>query len=146
MSDLNKKFDGKEIPLIFQKCLRQKFDILSDELKIYIQDYYKIHQNSFNLTLMRTLNKKIFLNEDDQKKLKFVNEINSFNDNLINQLKKINFEIKFAPETNFQYVELLTKNFNVYVISSILSLMVSLVLFYFLFILRNYLKFLNKIF
>ena len=88
LNDLNKKFVEKEVPIIFQKCLRQKFDFLSDELKIYMQDYYKLHKNSFNLTLMRTINEKILLNKDEQEKLKFVNEISSFNDNLSKQLKK----------------------------------------------------------
>ena len=67
-------------------------------------------------------------------------------DKILTNLINIDLDLKFAQPLEFEVAKKYNKNFNMYVVSFILSILFALIIFYGLFFLKKQIKILKKIF
>ena len=120
----------KQVPEL-EQYIELNINLQKDDFKISFENFIKKNKELF------TSQKQI---EDFEKKL------NQIKNGFIQNLSKIDLQIKLIKDIDIKTEEKFIKKFNVYVVSFILSFLITLIIFYILFFLRNQFKFLRKIF
>ena len=131
---------------LFEKCFSNSIIKQVPELEQYIELNINLQKDDFKISFENFIkkNKELFTS---QKQIEdFEKKLNQIKNGFIQNLSKIDLQIKLIKDIDIKTEEKFIKKFNVYVVSFILSFLITLIIFYILFFLRNQFKFLRKIF
>lgn len=136
---------SEEIAIFFKNCISQKLNSNNIFADNYIETYYQIMSKEFELSLNEFIknNENFFKNLEEKQKLK--DEINIIKKEIIFNLKNLDVDIDVI-NPSIRLEEKFQKKFNIYVITFILSTLISLVIIYFLIFVKSNFRFFKKFF
>ena len=129
----------------YKNCLNDRMKIIISRINQFLDTYFEINSTLFEKNIEDSIqnNKSLFYNINVKN---FKKEIILLKKQILSNLKKIELEVNYITVPKIDTHKKFQKNFNIYVVSFILSIMIILLIFYVLFFTKNYLKFLKKIF
>ncbi len=143
----NQKYKNQnEILSVFQNCITNRLNVVNKNLKYHLTNLNKLNAVDFDQNFENFISIQENISADKKKNEEIKNIINETKIELMADMTNFKLNLQtFQPaeiEVNRKY----QKNFNMYVVSFILTLLIALILFYVLFFLKNQIKILNKLF
>lgn len=131
---------------VVERCFSKLLDNYSKKIIKYIDFHNQESHNQFYKNLEIFIEEENFFSENEIEISNFRERIGNLNSQLIEITKSINYNVKFFPLENILITDTYSRNYNLLGIVIIGNLIVSIILMYFLYFVRNHLSFLKKIF
>lgn len=137
--------NDEEIFYNYKICFQDRLKLINFRFTEFLETIYNLQSIMLekNVDTFVLNNTSLFLKNNAEN---FKREVMHLQKNLFFNLKNVKLEVNYINIPKIDKIKKLQKKFNLYVISFILDIMISLILLYLLFFTKNYLKFLKKIF